>query len=181
MSANRNVLDQFRSHETEKIRKHLSENNNGFAVLMQNWEGDFNIGSLVRNANAFGAQRVFYVGKRQWDKRGAVGTYHYTDVQHIEVPIEARLLKTRFTWVGFENQLSNYETEDLRSFDWPENPLLVFGSEGNGLSENVLDLCDHIVSIPQFGSVRSLNAGVSSGIGMYDYVQKTVGREGLVQ
>lgn len=176
----RNILDQFRDLENDEIREFLQKNSKGFSVLMENWEGDFNIGTLLRNANAFGAERVFYIGKRSWDRRGAVGTHHYTDIVHVEVPIEFRLLTTKYTLVAFENHVPDTDTEtpygpiDLRNFDWPDNPLLVFGSESEGLSENVLEFCTYVVRIPQFGSVRSFNAGVSSGIGMYDYILKEV-------
>jgi len=179
VSQQRNILDQFRDLETEEIRTLLKKQNNGFATFMENWEGDFNIGTMLRNANAFGAERLFYMGKRSWDRRGAVGTHHYTDIIHIEVQIEHKLLKTRYTPIALENNV-NRDSEDLRSYDWPTHPLMVFGSEGEGLSDKVLDFCEDYVTIPQFGSVRSYNAGVSSGIVMYDYIAKNVNRESLV-
>lgn len=175
----RNILDRFRHLETEDIREKLQENNNGFAAFMENWEGDFNIGTMLRNANAFGAERLFYMGKRSWDRRGAVGTHHYTDIIHIEVPIEHKLLKTHYTPIAFENNI-NGSSEDLRGFEWPDHPLMLFGSESDGLSQKVLSFCEEYVTIPQFGSVRSFNAGVASGIVMYDYIQKNVDRNSLV-
>ncbi len=179
MSQTRNILDQFRDLETEEIRTLLEKRNNGFATFMENWEGDFNIGTMLRNANAFGAERLFYMGKRSWDRRGAVGTHHYTDIIHIEVPIEHKLLKSYYTPIAFENNI-NQNSEDLRSYDWPDHPLMIFGSESEGLSDKVLDFCEDYVTIPQFGSVRSYNAGVSSGIVMYDYITKNVNRDSLV-
>ncbi len=179
MQNQRNILDQFRDLETEEIRTLLKKQNNGFATFMENWEGDFNIGTMLRNANAFGAERLFYMGKRSWDRRGAVGTHHYTDIIHIEVPIEHKLLKTHYTPVALENNV-NRNSMDLRSYEWPEHPLMVFGSESEGLSDKVLDFCEDHVTIPQFGSVRSYNAGVSSGIVMYDYITKNITRESLV-
>lgn len=185
MSDKRNILDQFRNLETSEIKNHLQENSCEFSVLMENWEGDFNIGTLLRNANAFGTDRVFYIGKRSWDRRGAVGTHHYTDIVHIEVPIEFKLLKTQYNFVAFENHVPDSQNGpvgpiDLRNFDWPENPILVFGSESEGLSSRVLKECQYVVRIPQFGSVRSINAGVSSGIGMYDYISKEISRNDLL-
>lgn len=138
--------------------------------------GDFNFSSVVRNANAFGVTKVFYVGgKRQWDRRGAVGTHNYIDIVHCK-SLEELLELTGFdyTWVALENQLDR-ECVSLYDFTWPEQPLILIGEEGKGLEDEVLDECHSLVYIPQYGSVRSINAATAAGIALNDYAKQQKG------
>ena len=170
---NRNVLDKYKGMSANEIKDDLQKNAHSFAVMMEQWKGDFNISTMIRNANAFNAKEVFYIGKKRWDRRGAVGTHHYTPVNFLKSYEELILLKQLYTFVGIDNNIP--ETSELTSFDWTaleKPPLMIFGEEKEGLTEKTLKLCDYVVEIPQYGSVRSLNVGTSSGIIMYDYVNK---------
>lgn len=164
-----NVRDDLKGLSPEEIKVIVEQNTFPADVAMMQIQGDFNFASVVRNANAFGFRRVFYCGQsRKWDKRGAVGTYHYTDVIHC--PSIGDLVKHTKgqRWVALENNV-DYQLESLYHFHWPERPLLIIGEEGQGLAKEVLDLCHHIVSIPQYGSVRSINAATAAGIAMNHY------------
>ena len=169
----RNVVDRYKSWSTESIKKDLQRNSNPFAVCMEHWQGDFNISTLMRNANAFNAREVFYFGKKRFDRRGTVGSHHYIHFTHLQRGIpELLALKERYTIIGIENNVSN--THKLSKFDWlslEKPPLMLFGEEGVGLTKESLELADYCIEIPQYGSVRSLNVGTSSGIIMYDYVR----------
>ena len=169
----RNVVDRYKSWSTESIKKDLQRNSNPFAVCMEHWQGDFNISTLMRNANAFNAREVFYFGKKRFDRRGTVGSHHYIHFTHLQRGISELLaLKERYTIIGIENNVSN--THILGKFDWlslEKPPLMLFGEEGVGLTKETLELADYCIEIPQYGSVRSLNVGTSSGIIMYDYVR----------
>ena len=169
----RNVIDRYKSWSTESIKKDLQRNSNPFAVCMEHWQGDFNISTLMRNANAFNAREVFYFGKKRFDRRGAVGSHHYIHFAHLQRGIpELLALKKDYTIVGIENNVSN--THKLNKFNWlslEKPPLMLFGEEGVGLTKEALKLTDYCIEIPQYGSVRSLNVGTSSGIVMYDYVR----------
>ena len=79
-----NVVDEFKDKSTDEIKDILRATSHPFAVLMENWQGDFNIGTMIRNANAFNAKKVFYYGKKRYDRRGAVGTHHYVDLHHLD-------------------------------------------------------------------------------------------------
>src|SRR5690606_21352175 len=125
-------------------------------------------GTMVRNSNVFGANHVYYYGKRKYDRRGTVGAHHYVDLTFVEDFSDVITLKNEYVFVALENNV-DYPIENMVTFDWPKNSLMIFGEEGTGLSKELLDICDHYVSIPQFGSVRSLNCGTASGIAMYDY------------
>ena len=166
----RNVVDKYKSMTDEQIRRDLAENKNPIAVCMEHWRGDFNIGTLIRNANAFNVEKVFYLGKRKIDRRGAVGTHHYVDIVHMSgVVCDLVDLKEQYTFIAIDNNIPN--TEKLDEFSWntlEKPPLVFFGEEGYGLTQEVLDLCDYRVEIEQYGSVRSLNVGTSSGLVLYE-------------
>lgn len=165
----RNIVDSYKGWKIEEIRLDLSRKCFDFATLMEQWQGDFNIGGMIRNANAFGAKEVFYIGKKRWDRRGAVGTQNYTSVNYIESLDDLKSLKEKYVFVGVDNLEGSISIE---KFDWPKNTLMIFGEEGFGLTKEILELCNHLVHITQYGSVRSLNAGVASGIAMYDLTNK---------
>jgi len=171
----RNVIDEYKAISDEEIRQRLVEKSNGFAVLMCHITGDFNIGTVIRSANFHGVRDFFYYGKRKMDRRGAVGTYKYTPVNFIEDVESIKVLKQDYTLVALENNIS--ATLPLRQFSWelPKPPCIVVGEECNGISPEVLELCDRFIEIPNYGSVRSMNVGAAASIAMYDYVSKIRG------
>jgi len=169
----RNVVDKYKSMTIDNIRKDLKRNANPLAVCMEHWNGDFNISTLIRNANAFNVERVYYLGKKKIDKRGCVGTHHYTDICHLGNNVcELVKLKNKYAFIAIDNNIA--DTCKLHEFDWnilEKPPLMLFGEEGHGLTENVLNLVDYRIEIEQYGSVRSLNVGTSSGLLIYDFVR----------
>jgi tRNA G18 (ribose-2'-O)-methylase SpoU len=164
-----NVADRFKGMSVEEINLELRKTANPFAVCFENWIGDFNISTGIRNANAFNAKEVFYIGNRKWDRRGAVGVYNYTDVNWLSSVDEFLALKEKYTIVGVDNIQGSVP---MKSYQWQPNTLMVFGEEGVGLTPGMQSLCQDIVAIEMFGSVRSLNCGTASGIVMYDFVSK---------
>jgi len=167
---NLNVIDEYKNWEVADIKEDLRSRALPYAVMMQHIKGDYNISTLIRNANAFGAQRVYYYGRRKWDRRGSVGTHHYTDLIHLDDLEDIEYLKNKYHVVGVENNLRR--AKDISEFHAQPNTLFIFGEEGHGIQENILDLCDEIIYVRQRGSVRSLNVGTCSGIIMNDYVTK---------
>ena len=165
----RNVADPLRGKSVEEIKLHLQETAHPFAVCFEHWVGDFNMATGIRNANAFNAKEVFYVGDKKWDRRGAVGVHNYTEVQWIPTVEALVKLKDKYVIVGIDNVPGSVS---IRNYHWPHNTLMVFGEEGVGLTPEMQALCQDIVEIPMFGSVRSLNCGTASGIVMYDFVEK---------
>ena len=164
----RNVLDKYKHLEVQEIKEDLRNKAHPFAVLMEQWKGDFNISTLIRNANSFNARTVYYIGKKRFDRRGTVGAHHYIDLRFLESEQELLELKKKYTFVVFENNTEK-EVFTLGEFRWPSNALMIFGEEGAGVSDTLMQLADMVVEIPQFGSVRSLNCGTASGIAMFDY------------
>mgnify|MGYP003634002192 CR=1 FL=1 len=166
----RNVIDKYKNWSTASIKEDLKKNANPFAICMEHWKGDFNISTLIRNANAFNAKKVIYLGKKKFDRRGAVGSHHYIDFEHLSNGVnDLTSLKEKYTFVAIDNNIPN--TQKLSEFSWnklEKPPLVFFGEEGVGLTKEVLNLCDYRVEIEQYGSVRSLNVGTSSGLVLYE-------------
>jgi len=171
----RNVHDHLKPLSNQEIKARLKEQSLPFAVLMTQLEHDFNIGSVIRSANGFGAREVFYYGNsKKYDKRGALCCYTYLDVKHLKTVDEIKRLKDQYIFVGLENNVNRHCT-NIVDFQWSDKPCLILvGEENKGLNDDLLDLCDHLVYIDMGrGSVRSFNAAVASSIAMYDYVSKT--------
>jgi len=175
----RNVIDHYAYWKHEAIVADLDTKRNNFHVLCSNLYNDFNIATVIRNANAFLAKKVIIYGSKKYDRRGTVGTHNYTHFQHIKTESEIQdfLSQNKFhRIVGIDNVDGAYP---ITKYDWgtpnkEEDILMVFGQEQVGIPQHLLDLCDDIVYIPQYGSVRSLNVGTASGIAMYDYCSKTL-------
>jgi tRNA G18 (ribose-2'-O)-methylase SpoU len=165
----RNVADHLKDKSEEEIRQLLRATQHSFAVLMEHLIGDFNFGTVVRNANAFNAREVFYLGDKKWDRRSAVGVHHYTPVQWLPTLDSLIKLRDQYVLVGVDNVPGAIP---LRGYQWPDNALMLFGEEGVGLTPTCLSLCQDVVGIEMYGSVRSLNCGVASGIVMHDFVEK---------
>lgn len=164
-----NVADRFKDKTVEEIKLSLRENSHPFAICMENLIGDFNFGTVIRNANAFNAREVFYLGDKKWDRRPAVGVYNYTPVQWLPTMEDFIKLQEHYVVVGIDNVSGSVP---LSSYRWEPNTLMVFGEEGTGLTPTMQSFCRDIVEIEMYGSVRSLNCGVASGIMMHDYVRQ---------
>jgi tRNA(Leu) C34 or U34 (ribose-2'-O)-methylase TrmL len=158
------VRDEFKGMAPEAIKAELDARRFPFGVLVANLVYDFNLGTVIRNANAFLAREVFIYGRKKADLRGAMGAHVYENVVH--VPDLAALEKRAadYTLVCFEEAPG---AVPLAEFEWPENPLMMFGQEGPGVPAELRDAADHTVVIPTYGSMRSINVGVVAGIAMY--------------
>ncbi|MGI9623054.1 MAG: TrmH family RNA methyltransferase [Acidimicrobiales bacterium] len=167
----RNVVDRYRYWSVEAIVADLDERRHPFHVAVENWDHDFNIGTVVRNANAFMASAVHIVGRRRWNRRGAMVTDRYQHVHHH--PTVSDLVSwadgNGVILVGIDNIPG---AEPIEQSPLPENALLVFGQEGPGLSKEMQASCSMLCAITQYGSTRSVNAGVASGIAMYEWLSQ---------
>jgi tRNA G18 (ribose-2'-O)-methylase SpoU len=167
----RNVVDGYRYWRHDAIVADLDTRRHPFHVAIENWAHDLNIGTVVRNANAFLAASVRIVGKRRWNRRGAMVTDRYQHVVHHPDPADlvAWARGADLAVVGIDNLPGSVP---LESTELPKQCVLVFGQEGPGLSEEARASCEVVCSITQFGSTRSINAGVASGIAMHTWVRQ---------
>jgi tRNA G18 (ribose-2'-O)-methylase SpoU len=174
-----NVIDSLKEYAIPDIAEYCISNSIPASVAMINISGDFNLSTLVRNANFFGFSSVHYIGKKKWDKRGSVGTHHYTPMYHHKDEQSFISQCPGRTVIAIENNVPEYSHKTVNLFDYQyyntTQPIFLFGEENKGLSDFILDKCDIILTIPNYGSVRSLNVGTTSGIvmGIYrNFVEK---------
>jgi tRNA G18 (ribose-2'-O)-methylase SpoU len=167
----RNVVDRYRYWTLEAIVADLDTRRHAFHVAIENWQHDFNIGTVVRTANAFLAREVHIVGNRRWNRRGAMVTDRYQHVRHHGTPADlaAHVHSQGVRLLGIDNLpgSSPLETSTL-----PREVCLLFGQEGPGLSEAAREACDGTFSIAQFGSTRSINASAAAAIAMHTWVRQ---------
>ena len=165
----RNVVDAYRYWTVEAIVADLDRRRHPFHVAIENWRHDLNIGTVVRTANAFLAEAVHIVGKKRWNRRGAMVTDRYQHVRHH--PDVADLVSwargAGLPLLAVDNLPGAHP---LESAELPRACVLLFGQEGSGLSDEARDAADGVLSIAQFGSTRSINAGVAAGIAMHRWV-----------
>ena len=169
----RNVVDQYRYWTVDAIKADLDGKRHDFHVAIENWQHDLNIGTIVRTANAFLAAEVHIVGKKRWNKRGAMVTDRYQHVRHHPTPeaLAEWANTNQITMIGIDNLPGS---TDLHTSRLPQSCVLVFGQEGPGLSDGMREVVAECRSIPQFGSTRSINAGVAAGIAMHTWVNQHV-------
>jgi len=170
----RNVADRYRYWSVDSIVADLDIRRHPLHVAIQNWEHDFNIGSIVRTANAFNVAGVHILGRRRWNRRGAMVTDRYLHVSHHEsvAGFAAWADAAGVTLVGVDNLPGSVP---LEAASLPRACCLVFGSEGPGLTPEVVDACASLVAITQYGSTRSLNAGAAAAIAMYHWALQHAG------
>jgi tRNA G18 (ribose-2'-O)-methylase SpoU len=167
----RNVADRFRYWSVEAIVADLDTRRHPFHVAVENWEHDFNIGSVVRTANAFNAAGVHVVGRRRWNRRGAMVTDRYLHLFHHDSTdaLVAWAAGEGLPLLGVDNLPGSVPLETAAL---PRACVLVFGQEGPGLSAAARAACGAVLSIAQFGSTRSLNAGAAAAIAMHAWVRQ---------
>lgn len=167
----RNVIDRYRYWRTEAVKEDLDRQRHPFHVAIENWQHDMNIGSIVRSANAFGADTVHIVGRRRWNKRGAMVTDRYQHVEHRE-DVAALVAWAREEGVPIIAIDNVPGCVPMETFDWPERCVMLFGQEGPGLSEEAIAASEAVVEITQYGSTRSINASAAAAVSMYSWVMQ---------
>ena len=169
----RNVVDRYRYWRMDAIVADLDTRRHPFHVAIENWQHDMNIGSIVRSANAFAADTVHIIGRRRWNKRGAMVTDRYQHVMHHETVEEFA------SWAAEANipvlAIDNVPgCVKLEMFRLPESCVLLFGQEGPGLSTEALSIAQSIIEISQFGSTRSINASAAAAVAMHAWITQHV-------
>lgn len=165
----RNVADHYRYWTMDAIVADLDTKRHSFHVAIENWQHDLNIGSIVRTANAFLAAEVHIVGRKRWNRRGAMVTDRYQHVRH-HPDIESFVTFANgegLPVIGVDNVPGSTPVETTAL---PERSVFLFGQEGPGLSPEALQAADSVVEITQFGSTRSINASAAAAIVMHQWV-----------
>ena len=173
MEDKRNVIDKFKGRSESEIINELDSEDHGLVIALENTERDFNMGTIVRSANAFGVRQIYVIGRRQWNKRGAMMTDKYLHITYLATTAE------------FVEKMRNEDREiiaidnipgsvNMSQTSLPKCAVLVFGQEGPGISAELAGAADQIVAIEQFGSTRSINVGAAATVAMYCWLQQNV-------
>lgn len=169
----RNLVDKYKGKSIEQISQNMRDQAFPLHLAIENYQHDFNIGSIVRNANAFNVAGVHIIGKRHWNRKGAMMTETYLQMYHHDS------VKSFYDWsqknsidcIGVDNI---ERSQFLSGVALPSSAVYVFGQEGPGLSKEMIKICKKLIAIEQFGSTRSINVGVASGIILYAWVNQHV-------
>jgi tRNA G18 (ribose-2'-O)-methylase SpoU len=174
MKDTRNLMDEFKGMSNERVKAELNARRNDFEIAIENVEHDFNIGTIVRNANAFNVSILHIVGRRKYNRRGAMCTDKYLEIKHWADTKEffADQKERDREVIAIENNVKG--ALPLSGKRFLKKTTMIFGSEGQGLSEEIMSRSDEIRYIESFGSTRSVNVGVASGIAMYEWIKQNV-------
>ena len=174
MEDTRNLVDEYKGLSNEEVFLKLSEKRNELEIAIENVSHDFNAGTIVRNANNFNASKVHIVGRRKYNRRGAMCTDKYLEICYHETIAEflEDQKKRGREVVAIENNVLGCKPLSKKTFK--EKTTLLFGGESDGLTPEILSGVDDIRYIENFGSTRSVNVGVASGIAMYEWARQVV-------
>lgn len=167
----RNVVDKYRYWTVEAIKADLDKTRVNLHIAIENWQHDFNIGTIVRNANAFNIAAVHIIGKKHWNKRGAMVTDAYMHIHHHKTVADFVATIGDRHIIAVDNTAGSVP---LGQVTLPAESVLVFGGEGPGLSSEMIAASEQLVAIEQLGSTRSVNVGVASGIMMYEWARQHI-------
>lgn len=168
----RNLIDEYKGLPNEEVLSRLDQKRTSLEIAIENLSHDFNIGTIVRNANAFNVSKVHILGKRKYNRRGAMVTDKYLHIDHFEnvADFVADAHARGKIVVAIDN--NRPESKPLQSAGILPNSILVFGSESDGISQELLDLADCCYYIEQLGSTRSINVGCASAVALYEFTRR---------
>lgn len=172
MEDTRNLIDEFKGKSNEQIFAALEKNRTSLEIAIENVEHDFNIGSIVRTANSFNVKKVHIIGKKKYNRRGAMCTDKYLKIVHYPTIEEFLESQKGRELVAIENNLKN--SKPLHEKTFKKETTLIFGSENNGISKELLEAATDIRFIESFGSTRSVNVGAAAAIAMYEWTRQAV-------
>lgn len=172
MEDTRNLVDEYKGLSNEQVFSALSKKRTPLEVAIENVEHDFNIGTIVRSANSFNVQKVHIIGKKKYNRRGAMCTDKYLEIIHHNTIEEFLKTQTDRELVAIENNTPR--ALPLHDKKFVRDTTLIFGSENNGITPELLDKSHDVRFIESFGSTRSVNVGVAAGIAMYEYARQIV-------
>lgn len=172
----RNLVDEYKGLSNEEVFERLNKKRSELEIAIENVSHDFNAGTIVRNANNFNAKAVHIIGKKKYNRRGAMCTDKYLMIRHWET-IEEFVKDQRERGreiVAIENHVPGVKPLEVKKF--AQKTTLVFGGESNGITQGLLGDCDDVREITSFGSTRSVNVGVASGIAMYEWAKQCLNK-----
>lgn len=172
MEDTRNLIDEYKGLKNEQVFDALSKKRTSLEIAIENVEHDFNIGSIVRTANSFNVSKVHIIGKKKYNRRGAMCTDKYLEIIHHPTLEDFLSAQESRELVAIENNTPR--ARELHNKKFAKNTTLIFGSENNGITEDLLKQADDVRYIESFGSTRSVNVGAAAAIAMYEWTRQNV-------
>ena len=172
MEDTRNLVDEYKGLANEQVFDALNKKRTPLEIAIENLEHDFNIGSIVRTANSFNVQKVHIIGKKKYNRRGAMCTDKYLEIVHHQTAEDFLKTQTGREIIAIENNVECAEPLSKKHF--AKETTLIFGSENSGITKELLSKAHDVRFIESFGSTRSVNVGVAAGIAMYEYVRQNI-------
>ena len=172
MEDSRNLIDEYKGMKNEQVFAALEEKRTPLEIAIENVEHDFNIGSIVRTANSFNVSKVHIIGKKKYNRRGAMCTDKYLKIEHHATVADFLSTQQGRELVAIENNTKR--AKPLLNKKFVQATTLIFGSENNGISPELLEKAQDVRFIESFGSTRSVNVGVAAGIAMYEYARQII-------
>ena len=172
MEDSRNLIDKFKGQSNEQVKAELGKSRTPLEIAIENVEHDFNMGSIVRTANSFNVRKVHIIGKKKYNRRGAMCTDKYLEIIHHSTIQDFLKTQKDRELIAIENNTKGAKA--LHEKHFVPNTTLIFGSENNGITEELLKQAHEIRFIESFGSTRSVNVGVAAGIAMYEYARQII-------
>ena len=168
----RNLIDEYKGMENEQVFAELAKKRSPLEIAIENVEHDFNMGSIVRTANSFNVSKVHIIGKKKYNRRGAMCTDKYLEIVHHQTIKDFIKTQNDRELVAIENNVPSAKPLGEKTFN--KNTTLIFGSENNGITPELLKEAHDVRFIESFGSTRSVNVGVAAGIAMYEYTRQVI-------
>lgn len=172
MEDSRNLIDQYKGMTNEQVKSELNKSRTPLEIAIENLEHDFNIGSIVRTANSFNVRKVHIIGRKKYNRRGAMCADKYLEIVHHASIDDFLETQNGRELIAIENNVKRARPLSQKQFT--KDTTLIFGSENSGISSELLEKSDDVRFIESFGSTRSVNVGVAAGIAMYEYARGIV-------
>ncbi|MBR2725628.1 RNA methyltransferase [Candidatus Saccharibacteria bacterium] len=172
MEDTRNLIDEYKGLKNEQVFDELEKKRLPLEIAIENVEHDFNIGSIVRTANSFNVKKVHIIGRKKYNRRGAMCTDKYLEIVHHSTIQDFLKSQEGRELVAIENNIDR--AKPLHSKRFQPETTLIFGSEGSGISDELLEKAEDVRFIESFGSTRSVNVGVAAGIAMYEFARQII-------
>ena len=168
----RNLIDAFKGQQNEQIFATLAQSRIDLEIAIENLERDFNIGSIIRTANSVNVIRVHIIGKKKYNRRGAMCTDKYLEILHHHTMGDFLKTQNGMELVAIENNIKR--AKPLHEKHFVKNTTLVFGSENAGITRELLEHATDVRFIESFGSTRSVNVGAAAAIAMYEWTRQNI-------
>lgn len=156
----------------DEIRAELAKLRHPMRIAIDRAKNPFNVGAIIRTAHSFLPKEILLIGSEPWYERAAMGMQRYENI--VELPSSEALVEraAREGWKLICFEKDGDRVVGLWDAELPEDSVLVFGNEDEGISRCVLDAAHEIVAIPMYGINHSYPIAVAAGMGLCEWARR---------